>query len=90
MPIHDVNMETSAPGIYVAGDIAGVEEASTAIEEGRLAGIAVAESLGHLSAEEAKEKKGAVLGRLEQLREGPFGKARREAKERLLHRGEAE
>jgi len=36
------------PGIYVAGDIAGVEEASTAMEEGKLAGIAIAESLGYL------------------------------------------
>jgi thioredoxin reductase len=90
VPLRDENMETSMPGVYIAGDVAGVEEASTAIEEGRLAGIAVAESLGYLSAEEAKEKKAAVLSRLDQLREGPFGKARREAKEQLLCGGGAQ
>lgn len=48
MPMHDENMETSVDGIYVAGDTAGVEEASTAMDEGRLAGAAAAEALGHL------------------------------------------
>ena len=37
MPLHNMDMETSVPGIYVAGDTAGVEEASTAMDEGRLA-----------------------------------------------------
>lgn len=83
MPLHDRNMETSLDGIYVAGDIAGIEEASTAMEEGRLAGIAMAESLGHLGSAEAAGKKAAVLKRLYELREGPFGSARREAKERV-------
>ena len=39
-------METTKEGIYVAGDSSGVEEASSAIEEGKLAGIAAAEALG--------------------------------------------
>jgi thioredoxin reductase len=84
VPVHDANMETTAPGIYVAGDVAGIEEASTAIEEGRLAGIAIAEALAYVSAEEAKEKKEAVLNRMAELREGPFGEGRREAKECLV------
>lgn len=46
LPIHDENMESPARGFYVAGDLAGVEEANTAMDEGRLAGIAIAESLG--------------------------------------------
>ena len=46
IPIHDGNMATTVPGLYVAGDIAGAEEASTAMEEGRLSGIAAAEALG--------------------------------------------
>ena len=45
VPMHDRNMETTKDGVYVAGDSAGVEEASSAIEEGKLAGIAAAESL---------------------------------------------
>lgn len=87
VPVHDENMETSVGGVYVAGDLAGVEEASTAIEEGRLAGIAIAESLGHLGVEEAREKKAEVWKRLGELREGPFGSVRREAKEQLMCEG---
>ncbi len=83
MPLHDYDMETSVKGLYVAGDVAGIEEASTAMEEGRLAGVAVAESLGYLSSPEAREKKQAINRRLDELREGPFGCARREAKEQL-------
>lgn len=86
LPIHDINMETSVPGIYVAGDVAGIEEASTAIEEGRLAGIAIAQSLGYINDADAKERKQAVIDRSEQLRDGPFGKTRREAKEELISR----
>ena len=88
VPIHNSNMETTVPGIYVAGDIAGVEEASTAMEEGRLAGIAIAESLGYLSHDEAEERKGEILKRLQELRSGPFGLMRRRAKERLRRLGD--
>jgi thioredoxin reductase len=88
LPIHNDNMQTSVPGIYVAGDLAGIEEASTAIEEGRLAGISIAESLGHLDATEARDKKNEVADRLVSLREGPFGDTRREAKKRLVGRSE--
>lgn len=55
IPVFDENMETSVKGIYVAGDVAGIEEASIAMEEGRLAGIACAGSLG-LYDKETEEK----------------------------------
>ena len=45
VPMHDRNMETTKEGIYVAGDSSGVEEASSAIEERKLAGIAEAEAM---------------------------------------------
>ncbi len=32
VPLHDENMETTVPGVYVAGDVTGVEEASSAME----------------------------------------------------------
>jgi len=83
VPIHDDHMQTTVPGIYVAGDLAGIEEASTAMEEGKLAGIAVAEALGHLSATEACQRKEAVYKRLDELRSGPFGEARHKAKAQL-------
>lgn len=86
VPLHDANMETSVPGLYVAGDISGAEEASTAMEEGRLAGIAAAESLGKYGAAEAAEHKSTVWARMRALRTGPFGQKRQDAKLLLLER----
>lgn len=64
----DDNMRTSVPGVYCAGDIARTEEAATAIEEGTLAGLACAESLGHIPAELAREGKCQCRHRLAGLR----------------------
>ena len=87
MPLHDANMESSLPGIYVAGDTAGVEEANTAMDEGRLAGVAIAHSLGHLSFEQAEKDKAVIRDRLTALRQGPFGQKRLNAKNRVIERG---
>ena len=87
MPLHNADMETSVPGIYVAGDTAGVEEASTAMDEGRLAAAAAAEALGHLTKEQAEEKKAEIRERLDSLRQGPFGDRRMSAKERIIKKG---
>ncbi len=84
VPLHDANMETTLPGVYVAGDITGVEEASTAMEEGRLAGIAAAEALGLTGGAAAERDKAAVTARMDVLRSGPFGLARRTAKAEIL------
>ncbi|MCI8455347.1 MAG: FAD-dependent oxidoreductase [Lachnospiraceae bacterium] len=84
VPLHDENMETTVAGIYVAGDVTGVEEASSAMEEGRLAGIAAAEALGYLRKEDAEKKKSAVRESLSVLRSGYFGERRRISKEKQL------
>ena len=84
VPMHDENMKTTLDWVYVAGDITGVEEASSAMEEGNLAGIAAAEALGYFSKEEAEEKKAAVRERLNTLRSGQFGQKRREAKQQQM------
>ncbi len=84
VPLHDENMETTVPGIYVAGDMTGIDEAHTAMEEGRLAGIAAAESLGRGSPEEAEAEKRAIWARLEALRQGPFGEAVRRGVRRVI------
>lgn len=70
--VYDKNMETSVSGIYVAGDVAGIEEASIAMEEGRIAGIAAAESLGHVNARKARDIKLRAEEKLSQLKLGPF------------------
>ena len=84
VPAHNENMETSIKGFYIAGDLTGVEEASTAIEEGRLAGIAVAESLGYCKKDDVKKIKKDILARLNDLRLGPFGEFRNAAKKKLI------
>ncbi|MGL5513305.1 MAG: NAD(P)/FAD-dependent oxidoreductase [Sporomusa sp.] len=84
VPVHDRNMESTYPGIYVAGDVTGVEEANTALEEGRLAGVAIAESLGKIDAAEAAKTKAGIWERLNGLRSGPHGEARMRAKEQQI------
>lgn len=42
----DENMKTSRDHIYIAGDVAGIEEASSAMIEGQIAGLNAAASLG--------------------------------------------
>lgn len=84
MPEHNDEMETNVSGVYVAGDTAGVEEASTAMDEGRLAGVMMAYSLGYLTESEMKEKKAEISGRLSALRLGPFGERRMNAKRRII------
>jgi len=80
LPLHNEDMETTVDGIYVAGDTAGVEEASTAMEEGRLAGIDMAQKLGYLSEDKAVRGKEEISQSLLALRSGPFGYLRHRAK----------
>ena len=89
VPIHNSRMETTVSGIYIAGDLSGVEEASTALEEGRLAGICAAASLGKERAGDHDEIK-AIEGRLLGLRSGPFCQHRQDAKQELIGIGEAQ
>lgn len=42
----DTNLKTSINNIYIAGDVAGIEEASSAMLEGQIAGLNAAASLG--------------------------------------------
>jgi len=87
-PLHDEDMLTTVRDIYVAGDLTGIEEAHTAIEEGRVAGIAVAEALGYIGFARAFELKQQAKEHLGALRKGPFGEKRAQAKVRLIERRE--
>jgi NADPH-dependent 2,4-dienoyl-CoA reductase/sulfur reductase-like enzyme len=49
LPRRDERMQTSLPGLYAAGDGAGIGGADLARLEGRIAGLAVAQDLGRLS-----------------------------------------
>lgn len=69
VPWRDQDMRTSEENIFVAGDAAGVEEATSAILEGELVGISAAETLGH----RVTADKEAVKEQLNVLRSGPMG-----------------
>ncbi len=84
VPLHDQSMETTVKGLYVAGDITGIEEANTAVDEGRLAGVSAVAALGLMPAQKADEEKDCIRARLASLRMGSFGEGRKEAKQRIL------
>ena len=86
IPIHDENMQSNVNGIYVAGDVTGVEEASTAMEEGRLAGIAISQALGKTGKKKGLAMLNEARERLRKLRLGPFGDYRHEAKEKIIRK----
>ena len=86
LPRHSEHMETSEDRILVAGDLAGIEEASTALDEGRLAGVRAAYRLGKMSEEAYEAERRRIRERLDSLRQGPFGERRRAAKEEVFSR----
>src|SRR5699024_10167836 len=45
VPIHNERMETPLEGVYVAGNITGIESAKVAREQGRVAGLSIAKKL---------------------------------------------
>ena len=66
----DRSMRTSNPLFYTAGDASGIEEASAAMVEGRIAGLSAASSLGFPV---ENEKKDEYWKRLASLRSGEAG-----------------
>ncbi len=87
LPIHNEKMQTTMRDIYVAGDISGTEEASTAMEEGRLAGVNAAASLGYVAEAHAQKRSDEIWESLNALRCGYFGQRRRDAKDYMLKKG---
>lgn len=84
VPWHGPDLQSSVAGIYVAGDVTGIEEASTALDEGRLAGLNIAAALGKVGGDELEARRRELEGRLGAIRQGPFGERLRVAKERLV------
>ena len=83
LPAHDLNQETSMRGLYVAGDASGIEEASTAIIEGRIAGLAIAHSLGYLDESAFISARDEQFQSMVGMRSGSHGEIRAKAKEYL-------
>ncbi|MHA1917746.1 MAG: FAD-dependent oxidoreductase [Candidatus Ranarchaeia archaeon] len=62
--------ETSVSNLYAAGDASGVEEATTAVLEGKVAGLSAAISLGYENNQAQNERKKA-LNDLDEVRSSP-------------------
>jgi len=72
VPLRSECLETSIEGVFIAGDAAGVEEACSAMVEGRLAGYGAAKSLG-LGDRKVDIFIQEMLNELTALREGEVG-----------------
>ena len=72
VPIINEYGETSIPGIFVAGDVGGIEEASSAMIGGRIAGIAASYFLGFIEKKEFEEQYLLHQNALNGLRQGMF------------------
>jgi thioredoxin reductase/Fe-S-cluster-containing hydrogenase component 2 len=81
VPYRDEHLETSIKGLYVAGDVSGIEEATGAMVEGEIAGLHVAGTLKQDDKifERIKEMK----EELRSLRAGPVGHKIREGLSKL-------
>lgn len=72
IPYRNEDMETTVPGIFVAGDVCAIEEASAAIVEGQIAGLTAAASLGYFT-DDCRRKLQEAKEELAGLRRGPTG-----------------
>ncbi|VBB06196.1 pyridine nucleotide disulphide reductase class-i signature [Lucifera butyrica] len=70
VPWRNHNLMTTNRDIYVAGDVAGIEEASAAMVEGKVAGLSAAFALGYQTHSLAEEYHQAIE-QLTGLRAGP-------------------
>lgn len=68
VPLRNAEMRTTKPDLFVAGDVSGVEEASAAMVEGKIAGLSVAADLGCKDVTDELEQ---AKKQLSALRAGP-------------------
>ena len=62
--VRDRHMETTVPGVFIAGDGAGAAGSAVALAEGHLAGLAAAARLGRLGGRELSREASRARGRL--------------------------
>lgn len=72
VPVTDSFGQTSIQGIFAAGDVDGIEEASSAMIGGRISGIAAARLLGYMTDDEFERQYEIHKQALNGLRQGMF------------------
>ncbi len=77
VPKTDAYGETTIPGLFAAGDVAGIEEASSAMIGGRIAGLAAAHRAGYLDDAAFEAQAETARASLTQLRQGMFARENR-------------
>lgn len=77
VPIVDEYGETSVPCLFAAGDVSGIEEASSAMIKGRMAGLRAAYKLGFTEESLMSEGESAFAKDLDSLRQGMFAPGNR-------------
>ena len=77
VPIVDEYGETSVPCLFAAGDVSGIEEASSAMIKGRMAGLRAAYKLGFTEEKVMTETETVYAKDLDSLRQGMFAPANR-------------
>jgi thioredoxin reductase/bacterioferritin-associated ferredoxin len=66
-PEHNANMETTQPGIFVAGDLTDIAGAKVALVEGEIAGANAAHQLGYIDEKALGERLAPLRPRLQSL-----------------------
>ncbi len=72
VPKKNEQYETTMPRVFACGDVTGIEEASSAMVEGKLAGLMASYSLGY-EHPQFETLKAETLHQLQNLRQGPCG-----------------
>lgn len=72
VPQVNEHFETSMPRVFACGDVTGIEEASSAMVEGRMAGLMAADTLGQRHPDHETIYQ-ALKHQLNVLRQGPMG-----------------
>ncbi|MFW5913816.1 MAG: NAD(P)/FAD-dependent oxidoreductase, partial [Bacillota bacterium] len=73
VPIIDHHYETTIQGVYACGDVVGIEEASSAMVEGKIAGFSALKQLG-LASKDHDERLEEFHKALSSLRSGPHAR----------------
>jgi sarcosine oxidase subunit alpha len=81
--VHNEDMETTVEGVYLAGDVSGIEEANTAMMEGRISGAKVAAKHGK-NRDEAERIRKESLASLKTLRASAFSERVLTGKEKIF------
>ena len=83
VPLRTQYLETTIPSVFIAGDVSSIEEASTAMMEGVVAGISAAEKIG-LSRDDLRTERSKSLKWLETFRSGPHYRRIKEGLTKVL------